>query len=285
MPTWAPVPGIALIFDSFRERANMPEYTKQRGLSLIEVLVVISTSALLIGMLLPSLNTARRQAKRTFCMNNLKQMALAAQTYSAVYDDHYPLAYHTERVNDVRRYLAWDFNTWKDFSEAEPIEHVEPGLLWMGRTIEKIQSCPVFKGPANWLADPHTGYNYNTSYIGRDETVNPVGSARTTDVCSPAQTALFGDGEYTGGANKFMRAPFSNPRDASLSDSFRHAGVQGFRHLHTTNVVFCDGHAYSQRDFYTSTDPAGRDILEQYNQTQDNKIGFLSEDNRLYDLK
>lgn len=258
---------------------------RQSGLSLVELLVAVSTSALLIGMLLPSLDTARQQAKRTLCLSHLRQMAIAAQTYSAVYDDHYPLAYHTERVNGIRRNLAWDFNTWKDWSDAEPVEHVEPGLLWMGRTIEKIQQCPVFRGPANWFADPYTGYNYNTSYIGRNETVEPVGSAKTAEVRCPAQTALFGDGEYSGGANKFMRAPFANPRDASLSDAFRHAGVQGFRHLGATSVVFCDGHARFQRERHTNTDPASRTILEQHNAAHENQIGFLSGDNGLYDLK
>jgi len=263
----------------------MTDRRRQTGLSLVELLVVISTATLLIGLLLPSLGAARHQAKRTLCLSNLRQMALAAQTYSATYDDHYPIAYHTDRVNGVRRYLAWDFNTWKDWSGAEPVERVEPGLLWMGRTIEKIQQCPVFEGPANWHADPYTGYNYNTSYIGRNETIEPVGSARTDEVRRPAQTALFGDGEYTGGANKFMRAPFSNPRDASFSDAFRHAGVQGFRHLGATNVAFCDGHARFLRDVHTNTDPVSRDILEQHNETNGNQIGFLSVGNALYDLK
>lgn len=258
---------------------------RQKGMTLIELLVVISTSAVLVGVLLPSLNTARQQAKRTVCLNNLRQMSLATQTYSATYDDFYPIASYTDRVNGVRRTLAWDFNTYKDWSQAEPAERVEPGLLWMGQTIEKVQQCPAFAGPANWLSDPYTGYNYNTSYIGRNETTDPVTSARTADVRTPAQTALFGDGEYTGGANKFMRAPFANPRDASFSDSFRHAGVQGFRHRGATNIVFCDGHTESLSDVYTNTGEISRDILEKHNRTADNKIGFLSADNGLYDLK
>jgi prepilin-type processing-associated H-X9-DG protein len=263
----------------------MQKFKRQRGLSLVEMLVVISTSALLMGLLLPSLSTARQQARRTACLSNLRQMALAAATYAGVYDDRYPLAYHTRRVDDVRYFLAWDFNTWRDWSGSEPIDYVEPGLLWMGQDVEQIQQCPVFKGPANWFEDPYTGYNYNTSYIGRNETLQPVDSARTTEVRAPAQTALFGDGEYAGGANKFMRAPFSNPRDASLGDAFCHAGTQGFRHRHTTNVAFCDGHARFHRDLHTNTDPAGRDIIEQHNRVHSNRIGFLSPDNRLYDLK
>jgi len=263
----------------------MHERKRHSGLSLVEVLVVVSTSALLLGMLLPSLDAARQQAKRTVCLSNLRQMAAAAHAYGAANDQRYPLAHHTQRVDGVRRYLAWDFNTWKDWNAPEPVEHVEPGLLWMGRTVDKIQQCPAFKGPANWFEDPHTGYNYNTSYIGRNETLQPVEAAQITEVRWPAQTALFGDGQYTGGANKFMRAPFSNPRDASFGDAFRHAGTQGFRHLHATNVAFCDGHAFSVREPHVNTDPAGRDILEQHNRTHDDQIGFLSGDNGLYDLQ
>jgi prepilin-type N-terminal cleavage/methylation domain-containing protein/prepilin-type processing-associated H-X9-DG protein len=263
----------------------MKRFKKQYGFSLIELLVVISILSLLLSILLPSLHVTRQQAKRIHCLNNLRQMVMAAHTYSSLYDDHYPIAYFTERVNGVPRYLAWDFNTWKDWSESEPIEHIEPGLLWMGKTIDKIQQCPVFHGADNWLNDPFTGYNYNISYIGLNETVSPRDSVKITEVQSPAETAIFGDGEYTEGANKFMRAPFSNPRDASFSDSGRYAGVQGFRHLNTTNVAFSDGHVHSQHEIYTNTDQTSREILEDYNQTNDNKIGFLSLDNRLYDLK
>ncbi len=254
-------------------------------MSLIEILVVISTSAALMGILLPSLGGARKQAQRTVCLNNLRQMTLAAHAYSAAYDDHYPLAFHTERVNGVRRYLAWDLSTWKDWSGSEPATHIEPGLLWMGQSTDKIQQCPTFKRSANWFEDPYTGYNYNTSYIGRNETVYPVHSAKTTEVRSPAKTALFGDGEYTGGANKFMRAPFSNPRDASFSASSRHGGVQGFRHLNSTSVAFCDGHARFLRGVYTDTSAESKAILDEYNRDAETRLGFLSVDNRLYDLK
>ena len=134
-------------------------------MSLIEILVVVTTSTILMGILLPSFNHARQQALRNVCLNNLRQMATAASTYTIDNDDYYPLSYSTERINGVRRYVTWDFTTWKDWNAAEPIEHVEPGLLWMGQTIAKVQQCPVFDGAANWLADPHTGYNYNTSYL------------------------------------------------------------------------------------------------------------------------
>jgi len=258
---------------------------QRKAFSLIELLVVISIISLLMGILLPSLNRARQQARSIFCLNNLRQMVIAANSYACSYDDHYPLAYYTERINGIRYYYSWDFTTWKDWSTSPPSENVEPGLLWQGETIEKVQQCPSFKGSHNWFADPYTGYNYNTSYIGRDETVSPPNSAKTTEVRRPSETAIFGDGQYSAGANKFMRAPFSNPRDASFSDTGRAAGTQGYRHLYKTNVAFCDGHVQSISDIFTETDPIGRESLDRYNKTNDVKIGFLSPDNSAYDLK
>jgi prepilin-type processing-associated H-X9-DG protein len=153
-------------------------------------------------------------------------------------------------------------------------------------TIEKIQQCPAFKGVSNTGADPYTGYNYNTSYIGLIDTLSPVDSARITDVGRPTETALFGDGQCpTGGANKYMRAPFSHPGDTLLPDSARHAGAQGYRHLRQTNVAFCDGHAGPWSEVYTATDPAAKKVLDTHNAEEGVPIGFLSPDNGLYDLK
>jgi prepilin-type N-terminal cleavage/methylation domain-containing protein len=52
---------------------------ERRAFTLIELLVVIAIIAVLIALLLPAVQAAREAARRAQCVNNLKQLGLAAQ--------------------------------------------------------------------------------------------------------------------------------------------------------------------------------------------------------------
>lgn len=237
--------------------------------TLVELLVVIGIIALLISVLLPALSAARESSKRVQCLSNLRQMVIAAQAYVNNNGGFFPIAYYDAYEGTTTYSYAWDLTTI--YGPGRPTE-VVPGLLWAGRGTTKIQQCPSFEGGANYLVDPFTGYNYNTSYIGHGQYEAVPAPVKAVSIRRPAAVAIFGDGQYGSGANKFMRAPFPNPGDETFSG--RWAGTQGFRHRKTTNVAFCDGHAETLRNRYTENADGPANVSAM--------TGFLSKDNALY---
>ena len=61
-----------------------------QGFTLIELLVVIAIIAILSAILLPALGGAKERAKRTSCINNLRQFSIAVKLYAVDHDNKLP---------------------------------------------------------------------------------------------------------------------------------------------------------------------------------------------------
>ena len=63
-----------------------PCRVRRAGLTLMEVLVVVTVIGLLLGLLLPAVQASREAARRCECTSKLKQLALACQSFHAVHN-------------------------------------------------------------------------------------------------------------------------------------------------------------------------------------------------------
>jgi len=88
------------------------------GFTLIELLVVIAIIAILAAILFPVFAQAREQARKTSCLSNVKQLALAVSMYTQDYDESFPLlvepANNSSDTTSFGHPLGWNQYTWQN---------------------------------------------------------------------------------------------------------------------------------------------------------------------------
>lgn len=243
-----------------RQNANGPSGSI-RAFTLVELLVVISTVALLVAFLMPALAMARSQAHGLVCRSGLRQLVLANTGYATENDGFYVPAASDMWDNAGRR-------RWHGVRESlsKPFE-ASKGPLAGYLADGQVNECPAhvnFVKSSDWNASFEQGcggYGYNMAYLGSrlwdaglsGEQAFQQAYARTTraaEVANPAVTLMFADSAMANNATSLIEYSFAEPPFAVLNGQvfaeYRMSPSIHFRHGDVANVGWADGHAGSQ---------------------------------------
>ncbi len=231
--------------------------------TLIELLIVVAIVAVLIGVLLPSLGSARDAGRLSVCLSNARQLVLALDVYAGEHSDLYAPGAADFASNMQRWHGARDPVSGAFAAEGGALTAyingdtgVSGGAAGVSRA---VRTCPEFAAVAAALTRQRVGfersaggYGYNNAFVGTRRAgagVDPAtgqmvyrvvtdqtGGPRWT-FASPARTIAFADGAIADGNRvagvseySFIEPVFWPERPGSRTDPsthFRHASGSG----------------------------------------------------------
>ena len=106
---------------------------RRRAFTLIEMLVVIGIIALLAALIFPVYSSVKRGAQATSCLNNMKQLALGFQQYTADNGNRYP--------------FAGNYQIWAGAATTTPFA---PSAAWNGGSGHWVTGGPIGADPKNY---------------------------------------------------------------------------------------------------------------------------------------
>jgi len=166
---------------------------RRSGFTLIELLVVIAIIALLLSILIPTLNLAKEKTKNVLCQNNLRQYGLAGEMYLNENDEAYPNAWDSLFAKLTSGWCQW--HDAENFLDSRPDL---AGPLWPYLANQGIHLCPTFKKIGIDYGQSHPSHSASIPIIPQysysmNILLGPDYAEKRTNVNRPTDTFFFAE--------------------------------------------------------------------------------------------
>ena len=143
---------------------------RRSGFTLVELLVVIAIIGILVSLLLPAVQSAREAARRSSCLNNMRQLGLGVHLYIDQ-NNHFPPGYYFDDTREEAYGWAVTILPFIEqqslFDGLDPIRRPLKELLAQRRDIPLLQTpLSIYRCPSDDYPDLLPGTPENDLYPG-----------------------------------------------------------------------------------------------------------------------